>query len=95
MMNRDFLREVFEGNKNLLALTEVVRINVPKYDELSAKEFWNRFKDDAKVKKYLPDHYAVGKYPDRTYLFNIINTVHPEYLDKVIRHAQTQRYASG
>jgi hypothetical protein len=30
--------------------------------------------------KYITDFLAAGKLPDRVYFFNILNTVHPEYM---------------
>ena len=40
MMNKDFLKEVFEGNKRLLELNEVKYVIVPVYDELSVGNLW-------------------------------------------------------
>ena len=40
MMNKDFLKDVFREEKNLLKLNEVKRVNVPLYDELSVITFW-------------------------------------------------------
>ena len=62
-------------------------INVPLYDELSVKKFYPMAQTDKKVMRYLPDPRPDGRLPDRTYFFNILNTVHPEYMKKVIEHA--------
>jgi len=40
MVNKDFLKEIFVEEKNLLRLDQVKRINVPLYDELSVVKLW-------------------------------------------------------
>ena len=40
MINKDFLKQVFDGQKRLLGMNEVRRVNVPHYDELSVKNLW-------------------------------------------------------
>ena len=41
MFNKDFLKEVFREEKQLLKLNEVNRVNVPLYDELAVAKFWD------------------------------------------------------
>ena len=40
MITKDFLKLVLSGNKRLLELNEVKRVNVPVYDELSVRNLW-------------------------------------------------------
>ena len=49
MCNKDFLRQVLAGNKKLLKLSEVKYVNIPRFDELSVKNIYPRYKDDDKV----------------------------------------------
>ena len=39
-MNKDFLKQVLSGQKKLMGLNEVKRVNVPMYDELSVVNLW-------------------------------------------------------
>ena len=39
-MKKDFLKQVFVGQKKLMGLNEVKRVNVPMYDELSVVNLW-------------------------------------------------------
>ena len=93
--NKDFLREVLAGQKKLFKLAEVKWINPPKYDEISVANLYPKFKDDAKVAVYLPTKLAKGKLPDRAYFFNVLNTVHPNHVKKMVDYANEQRYKSG
>ena len=70
-------------------------MNVPQFDEISAKSVFPLFKNDPEIMKYIPDLLAAGKLPDRVYFYNILNTVHPEYMSNAIKHANEQRYGSG
>ena len=79
-MNRDFLKQVLAGQKKLLKVNEARYINMPKYDELSVKNIFPRFRNDPQVMLYLQDEYPKDRYPDRQYFFTILNTVHADYV---------------
>ena len=87
VVNKDFLKAVIAENKNLLHKSEVKFISVPHYDELSVKNLWPEVKKDAEFLRYFPSVYPKGKGPPREYFFNIMNTLMPEYLGKLIEHA--------
>ena len=40
---------------------------------------------------FFPDKYPKDKGPPREYFFNILNTIHPDYLQQVMEHASKQR----
>lgn len=40
---------------------------------------------------YFPDKYPVGKGPPRAYFFNVLATKYPEYLHRVLTHANKER----
>ena len=60
---------------------------MPHYDELSVKNLWPDLKGDAAFTQYFADQYPKDKGPPREYFFNILNTLYPEYLQKVMAHA--------
>ena len=60
--------------------SEVNYINVNKYDELSVKQMFQDFKNDANFMLYFNDEYPTGKHPNREYFFNILNSIYPLYL---------------
>jgi len=45
-INKDFIRDVLSGNKQLLKKDMVKPIHVPHYDELSVKNLYPQFKGD-------------------------------------------------
>ena len=51
-------------------------IEVPKYDELSVKNLYDKFMSIPLMDKYFPDKYPKGRQCDREYMFNIANTLH-------------------
>ena len=91
MMNKDFLKEVLAEDKALLRLDQVSRVNVPLYDELSVANIWPMMKIDEKFMMYFPTKMAKNRLPDRGYMFNILNTFQPNYLQALIKHANDQR----
>ena len=95
MVNKDFLKEVLAEHKKLLRKSEVNYIAVPHYDELSVKALWPDVKKDGNFLAFFPSKYPKGKAPPREYFFNVLNTLHPEYLAKIIAHANEVRMAPG
>ena len=94
MMNKDFIKQVFAGEKQLMKKTDVAKISVPMYDELSVRNIFPQFTKDAAFMSYFPDKLPKGKGPARDYFFNILNTLHPDYLQQVMHHANEQRMTS-
>ena len=41
--------------------------------------------------QYFPDTLPKGTVPDKEYFFNILNTIRPEYLKRVLTHANNKR----
>jgi len=50
---------------------------------------------DRSFAQYFQDEYPNDKGPNREYFFNILNTVYPEYLEKVLAHAAKERYSKS
>ena len=91
MINKDFLKEVFAEEKDLLELKQVKWINVPLFDELSVINIWPMTKGNEQIMKYFPNKMPKGRVPDREYFFNILNTFQPKYVEIIVRHANEQR----
>jgi hypothetical protein len=44
--------------------------------------------------KHFPDKLSKGRLPDRSYFFNVMNTLNGEYVKKLIEHANNARFAA-
>lgn len=91
IMNKDFIKEILSGEKNLLKMSDVKSINAPHYAEVSVTNIYPRIQHDPEVTQYFPSRLPKGRQIDRAYFFNILNTVRPDYLSKIITHAQSLR----
>ena len=91
MINKDFLRMILVEEKKLLTLEEKREVNVPKYDELSVNLLYPKFKNDARFMAYFPDTLPKGRWPDRKYFFNVMNTLYPEYTQTLVQTANNNR----
>jgi len=67
---------------------------VPHYDELAVKALYPQFTKDAEMMAYFPDKYPKNKGPPREYFFNILNTIHPDYLANILIHANKQKMST-
>ena len=82
---------MLKDEKDFLPLSEVKFVQVPFYDELSVGELFPLMKQNPDFMKYFMDRYSKGRLPDRSYFFNVMNTVDPEYTTALIKNAQEKR----
>jgi len=73
--------------KRVLKICDVKHIIVPRLDELSIKHMIEMIRGDAALAMYFPDEFLKGRIPDRTFFFNVLNTIYPGYLNELIGHA--------
>ena len=52
VVNKDFLKDVFAGKKELKLNSEITYVHVPHYDELSVRNIYPMFKKDPEFQKY-------------------------------------------
>jgi len=94
-VTKDWFKDVFAERKLLLKIADVKHIAVPHYPELSVKDIFEHYKDDELLRKYLPDKFAKGRQIDRTFFFNVFNTLFPGQMTKMIDNARQQRFDSN
>jgi len=86
-VNKDHLKDLFAGKKKAYYITDISHIIVPMLDELSVKNMLRMIEPEDPARYYFPETYWKKAKPDRAYVFNIINTVHPGYVSELIGHA--------
>ena len=88
-----FLRAIFCNKKKALKQTNVIRVVVPHYEELSVKNLYDDAMNDLLIKDYLPDlNQNSNRIPERDFFFGILGTLRPIYLNKIIEDANKVRY---
>ena len=93
-VTKDFLKQVFAEEKQLLKKAAIKAVEVPRYDELSVKKLWPSMSKDKKFMQFFPDDFAETKTPSRSYFFNILSTLHHDYLVKITAHANKERHSA-
>ena len=68
--------------------------NVPRYDELSVANLIKEVMANKDFAKFFPEQKSRSDLPEREYFFNIINTIEPDYLFSLIKHAQNLRFSN-
>ena len=74
-----------------MPLKDVKRVNMPSFDEISVKDLWPQMKDNLEFMAYFPSKFPKSRLPDKSYFFNIMNTVMEEYVQQMIAHANKIR----
>ncbi len=83
---------MFCGKKELIPQAQIRPVSVPRYDELSVQGLIKDIMASKDLSKFFPEQKTPSDLPDREYFFTIINTVEPDYLSQLIKHAQNQRF---
>ena len=94
-VNKDFLKQVFAGKKQLIPRNQLRPIEVPHYEELSVDALIKDVMTIPDLGKFFPEQKTPVNRPDREFFFNIINMVDLNYLSALIRHAQGLRFGSS
>ena len=87
LINKDYLRGLLREDKNAFKLSEIKPVNVPHYHEINVAAILDKYKSDLHFKSYLPDITAKGKQQDRTFLFTVFNTLHPDIMQEIIKNS--------
>ena len=65
MVNKDYLKAILGGDKELLPLSGCKMVNVPCYDELSVKQIWPSCLGMPEIMRYFPNSLPKNRLPDR------------------------------
>ena len=88
-----FMRDILSETKLYLRPNEVNRMEVPCYQEIYVK---NYYEDAIKVEllaRYLPTKEQLsGRLPEREFFFGVLCTLRNQYMKDIIAEAQKVRY---
>ena len=88
----EFLRAILNGQKSYYVTKDVKLVSVPRYSEITVKQVINFIFDKPHILKYIPNlKKSSDKSMDREFLFNIVNTVEPEYFPELVRQVEAER----
>ena len=73
-------------------MADVRFINPPNWDEIGVKNLYGKVTAQPEMSRYFPDKFPKGSQCDKSYFFNVWNTVMPSQVKQVIDHANSQRY---
>ena len=88
-----FLRDILSEKKLNLKQNEVIRLEIPAYQELSVKNLYEDAMKDAVLSKYLPTKEQLsGKLPEREFFFGVLCTLRKQYMQDIISDASKKRF---
>ena len=92
MVTKDHLKEVLQGKKKFLKMNQVKFCNPPAYDEIGVKALYDKVATQNNMAQFFPDKFPKGMMCDKSYFYNVWNTLYPEQVAEVIKYANKQRY---
>ena len=88
-----FMRDVLADKKLHLKQNEVIRLDIPGYQELSVKNLYEDAMQDPVLVKYLPTKEQLSnKLPEREFFFGILCTLRKQYMKDIIHAASSKRF---
>ena len=88
-----FLRDILADKKLHLKQNEVIRLEVPAYQELSVKNLYEDAMKDAVLSKYLPSKEQLSNsFPEREFFFGVLCTLRKQYMKDIIEEASSKRF---
>jgi hypothetical protein len=88
-----FIRDILSDKKLHLKQNEVIRLEIPNYQELSVKNLYEDAMKDQVLCKYLPNKDQLSnKLPEREFFFGVLCTLRKQYMTDIIAEAQAKRY---
>ena len=71
-----FMRDILSDKKLHLKQNEVIRLDIPAYQEISVKNLYEDAMKDAVLSKYLPNKDQLSnKLPEREFFFGVMCTL--------------------
>jgi hypothetical protein len=74
-----------------MEVDSIRKVNMPRYDELSVKNFWPQIQGNQRLMRFFPDKLPKGRQPDHEYFWNVFNTLEEPYVRQLIAYANEQR----
>ena len=91
-----FMRDVLADKKLHLKQNEVIRLDIPAYQELSVKNLYEDAMKDPVLTKYLPTKEQLSnKLPEREFFFGILCTLRKQYMTDIIYDASGKRFKAS
>lgn len=85
----EFIRDVLNGTKSLLPLSQVQSLYVPpKVSELTVAKIYAQIEHDKRITCYLPD---CNRPQDKKYLFGVLSAILPDFYRTILAQVKQQR----
>jgi hypothetical protein len=86
--NLSFMRDILSDKKLHLKQNEVIRLDIPAYQEISVKNLYEDAMKDAVLSKYLPNKDQLSnKLPEKEFFFGVLCTLRKQYMQDIIEEA--------
>lgn len=88
-----FMRDIFSEKKLHLKQNEVIRLDIPAYQEISVKNLYEDALKDPVLSKYLPTKEQLSnKLPEREFFFGVLCTMRKQYMQDILEEANKKRF---
>ena len=88
-----FMRDILADKKLHLKQNEVIRLDIPGYQELSVKNLYEDALKDPVLTRYLPTKEQLSnKLPEREFFFGVLCTLRKQYMTDIIQDASKKRF---
>jgi methylase of polypeptide subunit release factors len=92
-----FMRDILSETKQHLKQNEVIRLEIPQYQEISVKNLYDDAMRDPALAKYLPSKEQLSNtLPEREdFFFGVLCTLKMQYMQDIIAGANSKRFKAS
>ena len=91
-VTKDHLKDVLAGKHSFLLNKDIKVCKITQYSEISVKLIYERALKHPNLAKYMPPALPKGRTIDKEYFYNVFNTLYPEEVSALLKHANEKRY---
>ena len=71
-------------------MVQINKVNIPNFDEFAVKNVYSKLTNNKLLKSYFPE-LGKNRWIDRSYFYDVLSTLYPEYVSNMILAAYAKR----
>jgi hypothetical protein len=92
-VNQTFINQILSDNKIVLNNTQVKKVKVPKFSVFNMRDTLKIIQQDVALQRFFPDLKDFERRPNRAFVYNVLNTIRPNYITACLDKAKADRVA--
>ena len=85
------MQQILSNEKSFFWQRHVKHLRIPLWPELSVQRIWEQAVRLGNFRAYMPDEWNGNSKTERTFFWDILTTLAPEYVEELVKDCRRQR----